>query len=98
MIKWTISQKMVIWRLYSEDQLSFADIAARYAELGATHKTIAGLIDRMHVERDAQLKREIETSRRKQSRYQGRGGYLKEKRSDNKLTREEISNIRTIRP
>lgn len=58
MIKWTDEQKAKIWRLYSEELLSFAAIANRYSHLGATKSAIAGLIHRIHQARDAEADRE----------------------------------------
>jgi len=104
MIKWDQEQKDRIWKLYTDQQLSFAQIAQRYSHLGATRQAIAGLIGRMNMARDDEVDKAIEVAKKRAERglknkMQGtpRGGYLKKKRSDNKLTEEEISNIRTLK-
>lgn len=55
MIKWTDEQKAKIWRLYSEELLSFAAIADRFRHLGATSNSIAGIVHRIHLARDAEV-------------------------------------------
>lgn len=55
MIIWTDEQKAEIWRLYIDQMLSFALIAERYAHLGATRNSIAGLIGRIHEARGQEV-------------------------------------------
>ena len=104
MIKWDQEQKDRIWKLYTDQQLSLSQIAQRYGHLGATRSGISGLIGRMHKAREDEVEKQVETAKKRAERglknkMQGtpRGGYLKKKRSDNTLTEEEISNIRTLK-
>lgn len=59
MIKWTQKQRDDIWRLYVEEQLTFLQIAERYAHLGASRNSISGVIGRYLKKRDEQVETEL---------------------------------------
>lgn len=95
MIQWTDEQKAKIWRLYSEELLSFAAIANRYSHLGATRYGISGLIGRIHKARDAEVEGELDAKKRFNERRAPRK--RNERRVINlKQTKEEMAEAKRI--
>ncbi len=89
MVEWTQEQKDKIWHLYTIEQRSIAQIAQQMAGEGATRANIARLIGQINMSREAEVDAELERAKKGEKykmRRWTRGGYLKEKRSDNKLT------------
>lgn len=95
MIKWTDEQKAEIWRLYLDTMLSFAVIAERYAHLGATRNSIAGLIGRIHKAREQEVEDDLVRKKLFGERRMKRHAY--ERRVVNlKMTKEETAKVRDI--
>lgn len=93
MIIWTDEQKAEIWRLYIDQMLSFALIAERYAHLGATRNSIAGLIGRIHEARGQEVDDDLIRKKRFSERRSRRNAY--ERRVVNlKLTKEEMARVK----
>lgn len=93
MIKWTDEQRAEIWKIYVEDMMSFSVIAERYAHLGATKGSIAGLIHRMHLAREKEL--ESDLARKKLFGERRAARKIGERRVVNlKMTKEEMARAR----
>lgn len=68
MNKWASKQKEKIWRLYTLEMLTCAQIAERYADIGATRESIAGLLYRIHKQRDQELNKQIKNPKKKSNK------------------------------
>jgi len=95
MIDWTDEQRDAIWKLYTDQQLTFLQISERYTHLGATRSAIAGLIHRMHQARDQEVDNEIKGKvvRKLKPRSGTYGGY-NTTRKNAPLTPAEIQSLK----